>query len=304
MKKRMNICKKKGCHGLDIDNIDGYQVKDVKNNWTNPLTKDDAIALTKWLGKTAQELGISIGLKNGLDIVDEVGQYYQYAINEDCVRKKECHYYKNFLKTGKPVFSISYNGLKNNKKNLCSHLNGLPISVIIKEGEQLVQPFTAFDGKKHCGSNFKSGKVSPPAAKKPATNKVNPGAKNVPVNGAINGVKNIPGTKTTPTTGAPIVNSIAKNPNKDAANNNNNNNNNNNEIKDQYNEEKKNGNVKLITGFAISSSLCAVAAFAFIKRNPNKYENLKRNISRRATSVKRGASSIGRRLTTRGRPSI
>ncbi|OUM65822.1 glycoside hydrolase family 114 protein, partial [Piromyces sp. E2] len=157
---RMKECVAKGCDAIDVDNVDGYQVGDVKNEWSNPLTKQDAIKFTTWLGKTAHDLGLSIGLKNCLDIVDTVGQYYDFAVNEGCIRRDECHYYKNFLATGKPVLGITYKGLDRNRKALCRNLNGLPISMIIKPGSSLSQESITFDGKKHCGSDFHSGNIS------------------------------------------------------------------------------------------------------------------------------------------------
>ncbi|OUM69106.1 glycoside hydrolase family 114 protein, partial [Piromyces sp. E2] len=110
IKQRIRTAVQKGCDAIDVDNVDGYQVHDVKK-WDHPLSKDDAIKFTSWLGKTAHEMGISIGLKNCLDIVDTVGKYYDFAVNERCAQKGECHWYKNYLKTGKPVFSISYGGM-------------------------------------------------------------------------------------------------------------------------------------------------------------------------------------------------
>ncbi|ORX57830.1 hypothetical protein BCR36DRAFT_277900 [Piromyces finnis] len=154
---RMKEAVSKGCDAIDVDNVDGYQVSDVKS-WSNPLTKNDAIKFTTWLGMTAHELGISIGLKNCLDIIDIVGEHFEFAVNEGCIRRDECYWYKNFLSTGKPVLGITYNGLSSNLKALCRNLDGLPISMIIKPGSSLVQESVYFDGKKYCGSSFNSGK--------------------------------------------------------------------------------------------------------------------------------------------------
>jgi len=157
LRARMKECAAKGCDAIDVDNVDGYQVKDVKG-WSNPLTSKDAIKFTTWLAMTAHELGLSIGLKNCLDIVDQIGEYYDFAVNEGCIRRDECYWYKNFLATGKPVLGITYKGLENNRKALCRNLNGLPISMIIKPGSHLVQESIIFDGHKYCGSDFHSGK--------------------------------------------------------------------------------------------------------------------------------------------------
>jgi len=145
IKQRMQEAVNKGCDGIDVDNVDGYQVSDVKS-WSDPLTKQDAINFTSWLGQTAHDMGLAIGLKNCLDIVDTVGKYYDFAVNEGCIRRNECYWYKNFLATGKPVLGITYYGLSANREALCKNLNGLPISMIIKDDEELNQKSTVFDG--------------------------------------------------------------------------------------------------------------------------------------------------------------
>eukprot|EP00833_Pecoramyces_ruminatium_P008255 jgi/Orpsp1_1/1182287/evm.model.c7180000080658.1 len=65
------------------------------------------------------------------------------------------------------------------------------------------------------------------------------------------------------------------------------------------NEEGSNpGNVA--AGVAVTGSVVgAAAAFVFLKKNPNQYDQLKRSLSRKASSVKRGASVVTRRLTTK-----
>ncbi|ORX85275.1 PR-1-like protein [Anaeromyces robustus] len=72
----------------------------------------------------------------------------------------------------------------------------------------------------------------------------------------------------------------------------------NNQIIDiEGNDEKGNG---VVTGVAITGSVVgAAAAFVFLKKNPKQYEKLSRSLSRKASSVKRGASVVTRRLTTK-----
>jgi len=156
--ERIKEAIKYGCDAIDVDNVDLYQLSAVKK-WSDKITKEDAIKFTSWLGQKAHSLGISVGLKNCLDIIDTVGKYYDFAINEGCIKRNECYWYKNFLATGKPVFGITYHGLSNNREALCKNLDGLPITMIIKEDSQLDQEYTAFDGKKHCGSSFSTGRV-------------------------------------------------------------------------------------------------------------------------------------------------
>ncbi|ORX58648.1 hypothetical protein BCR36DRAFT_276643 [Piromyces finnis] len=138
---RMKLAVEKKCDAIDVDNLDGYQDKSVQKKWSEPLTKEDTITFAKWLSATAHSLGLAIGLKNSLFMIDEVGQYFDFAINESCATNDypECHLYKSFLDSGKAVFGITYEiYLKDHYNRLCDALDGLKISMIIKK-EELIQ---------------------------------------------------------------------------------------------------------------------------------------------------------------------
>jgi len=155
--KRMRKAINNGCDALEVDNLDGYQMDEVQS-WSKPLTISDTITFARWLGYAAHELGISIGLKNVPAILDYVADYYDFAINESCVRyKNECAMYKNFIRSGKAVFGITYGSFSGQLNSLCRELNGVGISMIVKSSQSLVQAGTIFDGKYHCGSYFNYG---------------------------------------------------------------------------------------------------------------------------------------------------
>jgi len=157
IKKRMQQAVSKKCDGIEVDNLDGYQMDEVQR-WSKPLTKSDTVKYAKWLANTAHDLGISIGLKNVPAILDYVADYYDFAINESCVRyKNECAMYKNFIRSGKAVFGITYGSFSGQLNSLCRELNGVGISMIVKSSQSLVQAGTIFDGKYHCGSYFNYG---------------------------------------------------------------------------------------------------------------------------------------------------
>jgi len=162
IRSRMQEAINKNCDALEVDNLDGWQQDEVKI-WSNPLTKEDTIKYAKWLGQTAHDMGISIGLKNALFMIDDVSDYFDFAINESCATLKnpECHLYKNFLNKGKAVFAISYqNYLQYDYSKLCKNLNGLGISMIIKETQNLTQASKIFNGKSQCGSSFSQPFIS------------------------------------------------------------------------------------------------------------------------------------------------
>lgn len=51
---------------------------------------------------------MKIGLKNSLDILNDLTADMDFAVNEQCAALGECQAYANFIATGKPVFQIEY----------------------------------------------------------------------------------------------------------------------------------------------------------------------------------------------------
>jgi hypothetical protein len=60
------------------------------------------------LAQAASSSGLSIGLKNSIDILPSVADSVQFAVNEECSALSECDGYSSFLGSGKPVFHIEY----------------------------------------------------------------------------------------------------------------------------------------------------------------------------------------------------
>jgi hypothetical protein len=100
---RMDSAARKGCDGLDPDNIDGYS-----NANGLGLTESDAIHYVIWLANQAHARGLAIGLKNGGDIVSDVVNCLEWVVVEQCLQYSECDLYTPFLKGGKPVLEIEY----------------------------------------------------------------------------------------------------------------------------------------------------------------------------------------------------
>ena len=103
MRQRIQQASRKGCDGIDPDNIDGYE-----NDSGFDLTKDDAVDYIHFLAATAHRAGMSYGLKNGGAIVDRVVDVSQWCVNEQCAQYNECGLYQPFIKQNKPVFHLEY----------------------------------------------------------------------------------------------------------------------------------------------------------------------------------------------------
>jgi len=103
MTNRLDLAVKKGCDGVEPDNVDGYT-----NNSGFALSASDQLSYNKFLAEEAHNRGLSIGLKNDLDQVLELEPYFDFAINEQCHQYEECDSLSPFIENAKPVFNAEY----------------------------------------------------------------------------------------------------------------------------------------------------------------------------------------------------
>jgi hypothetical protein len=105
MTARLDLAVQKECDGVDPDNVNGYT-----NETGFPLTYEDQLAYNIWLAEQAHERGLSIGLKNDLEQVEDLVEHFDWALNEQCFYFEECDYLLPFIEAEKAVFNIEYEG--------------------------------------------------------------------------------------------------------------------------------------------------------------------------------------------------
>jgi hypothetical protein len=103
MTARIQMCKDKGFDGIDPDNIDAYE-----NRTGLPLTDQDQLNYNIFLETTAHSLGLAAGLKNDIDQIPTLVNYFDWELNEQCFQYSECDQLQPFIDAGKPVFNIEY----------------------------------------------------------------------------------------------------------------------------------------------------------------------------------------------------
>ncbi|WP_395847451.1 endo alpha-1,4 polygalactosaminidase [Cystobacter fuscus] len=112
MTARIQLAKTKGCDAVEPDNIDGYAHNDEISCTDQAcwgLTYADQIAYNRWLADTAHANCLGIALKNDVDQVSDLVPYFDFAINEECQRYRECGVYKtSFVAQNKAVFNAEY----------------------------------------------------------------------------------------------------------------------------------------------------------------------------------------------------
>ena len=117
MAARLDLAVEKGCDGVEPDNVDGYT-----NRPGFDLKPEDQLNYNIWLANAAHERGLSIGLKNDVDQVEQLVDHFDWALNEQCFQYNECELLLPFVEAGKAVFGVEYSG---NSSNFCPKANAM-----------------------------------------------------------------------------------------------------------------------------------------------------------------------------------
>ncbi|MDH5394129.1 MAG: endo alpha-1,4 polygalactosaminidase [Gammaproteobacteria bacterium] len=132
MQARLDLAAFQGCDGVEPDNMDGYTNKSGFN-----FTADDQLDYNRFIANEAHLRGLSVGLKNDVEQIGALVQYYDFAVNEQCFQYAECDVYKIFTDLNKPVFNAEYPAedsslnTSSNQQALCQQAAALNIRTLI-----------------------------------------------------------------------------------------------------------------------------------------------------------------------------
>jgi len=132
MQRRLDLAVSKACDGVEPDNVDGYT-----QNTGFSISASDQLVYNRWLASEAHERGLSIGLKNDLDQVNELVDDFDWALNEQCFQYNECELLKPFVDQNKAVFGVEYMG---DPSDFCPPLTEMGFSWLMKEEELFALP--------------------------------------------------------------------------------------------------------------------------------------------------------------------
>jgi hypothetical protein len=121
MEKRFDLALQKGCDGIDADNMQNFE-EDTGFN----ITFQDQLVYNLWLGSQAHQRGLSIGLKNDPEQVNELASHFDWSLVEDCADYQWCDLLLPFTRADKPVFQVEYTELYAFNEYICpvSEKNG------------------------------------------------------------------------------------------------------------------------------------------------------------------------------------
>ncbi len=140
IRARLDLAVEKGCDGVEPDNVDAYTFDnddDPHNDTGFNLTYEDQLRYNLWLAEEAHKRGLSIGLKNDMDQIQDLEPYFDWALNEECFYYNECEKLLPFVRQGKAVFVTEYVDSEENVdkdwvKSLCEQAEKFGFSLIIK----------------------------------------------------------------------------------------------------------------------------------------------------------------------------
>jgi len=117
MQTRLDYAADRGCDGVEPDNVDGYT-----NDTGFDLTEEDQLAFNRWLANEAHDRGLTVGLKNSGDQVEDLLEYFDFELNEQCHEYNECDQLLPFVDADKPVWNAEYPGDEDSANELAETL--------------------------------------------------------------------------------------------------------------------------------------------------------------------------------------
>ena len=103
MLDRLDLAVRRGCDGVEPDNVDGFI-----NDSGFDLTATDQLAFNRFVANEARHRNLAVALKNDLDQIPELVDYFDFSVNEQCHEFDECDALQPFIDAGKPVFNAEY----------------------------------------------------------------------------------------------------------------------------------------------------------------------------------------------------
>jgi hypothetical protein len=103
MEARLDHAVARGCEGVEPDNVDGYA-----NANGLGLNATEQLDYNRFLADASHSRGLSVGLKNDLDQLEELVLWFDWALNEECASYGECDRLSVFTDAGKAVFHTEY----------------------------------------------------------------------------------------------------------------------------------------------------------------------------------------------------
>lgn len=131
MSARLDLARDKGCDGVEPDNVDAYTYEGSGF----PLTAQDQADYNAFIANAAHDRGLAVALKNDLDQIVALVDYFDFAVNEQCEEYDECDMLSPFVDADKPVlhaeYAERYVTSAGERETLCQQSAALQLSTLV-----------------------------------------------------------------------------------------------------------------------------------------------------------------------------
>ena len=100
---RLDRAAERGCDGVEPDNVTANH-----NRTGFGITDLEQLAFNRWLANEARSRGLSVALKNDVEQVEDLVDWFDFTVNEECMAWDECDRLDPFVDTGKAVLHVEY----------------------------------------------------------------------------------------------------------------------------------------------------------------------------------------------------
>ena len=103
MAARLDRAVERGCDGVEPDNVTAHH-----NRTGFGITYTEQLAYNRWLADEAHRRGLSVALKNDVEQVADLIDWFDFTVNEECMAWDECDTLQPFVDAGKAVLHVEY----------------------------------------------------------------------------------------------------------------------------------------------------------------------------------------------------
>lgn len=103
MSARLDRAVQRGCDGVEPDNVTAQNARSGFG-----ITDLEQLDYNRWLADEAHRRGLSIALKNDVEQVPELVDWFDFTVNEECMAWDECDTLRPFVDAGKAVLHVEY----------------------------------------------------------------------------------------------------------------------------------------------------------------------------------------------------
>ncbi len=103
MASRLDMAVSRSCDGVEPDNVDAWA-----NDNGLGINATEQLDFNRFLADQAHSRGLSVGLKNDLDQLVDLADWFDWALNESCVEYDECDILSVFTDQQKAAFHVEY----------------------------------------------------------------------------------------------------------------------------------------------------------------------------------------------------